>query len=51
MSLCLPSTGLMGTDLLTTKGNVWSHRVWIRSGRPDLGAGTHAELQQAELGV
>ena len=36
-----------GTDLLTKKGNAWSHQMWIRSGCPDLGAGTHPELQQA----
>ena len=37
----------IGVNLLTRKGNAWSHQVWIRSGRPDLGAGTHPELQQA----
>lgn len=41
----------MVTDVLTTKGNAWSHQVWIRSGRPDLGAGTHPELQQARFGI
>lgn len=32
------------------KGNVWSHQVWIHSGHPDLEAGTHPELQEAEGG-
>ena len=44
---CLLSAWEIRIDLLTRKGNAWSHQVWIRSGRPDLGAGTHSEMQQA----